>query len=67
MMVPMIIRSIEAKRIDLRVQFFNPVVKIVVATRIGIVKVIAGRILPVGLKKRLVRSSEEKTLPMMPK
>ena len=66
-MVPIIIRSTEAKSADLRVQFFIPVVKMVVATRMGMVKVIADRIFPVGLKKRLVRSSEEKTLPMMPK
>lgn len=37
------------------------------ARKTGRVKEMAGRILPVGLKKRSVMMVEEKTLPMMPK
>lgn len=65
--VPTIMRSTEAKRADFTIQFLIPVVKRVVAMRMGRVKEMAGRILPEGLKKRLVISAEEKILVMMPK
>ena len=67
MMVPTIMRRTEAKSADLTIQFLTPVVKITVATRIGKTKAMAGRILPVGLKKRSVRIVEEKTFPTIPK
>ena len=67
MMVPIIIRRTEAKRADFTIQFLIPVEKIMVAKRRGSVKEIAGRILPVGLKKRSASSSEEKIFPKRPK
>ncbi len=67
MMVPIIIRRTEAKRADFTIQFLTPVVKTMVAKRIGKVNEMAGRMLPVGLKKRSVSSSEEKIFPKRPK